>query len=431
MIERYTLPQMENLWSDQNKYQIWLLLELLVCEALAHLGQIPKKAVYQIKKKAKFDLKKIEKIEKKTRHDFLAFLTNLAENVGENSEYIHLGLTSYDIEDTALSFILREAGEIILKDLKNLCSEIKKKAFRYKFTPIMGRTHGVHAEPTTLGHKFALWYSEIIRNIERLNKAIDMISVGKISGAVGNYANINPQVERYVCRKLKLKPADSSSQILQRDRHAEFVTTLAIISSSIEKFSTEIRNLQRTEILELEEGFFKGQKGSSAMPHKRNPITCERLSGLSRIVRSYALASLENINLWHERDITNSSVERVILPDSTILVDYMVVKFTRIVENLLVYPENMLKNIETTKGLVFSQRLLLKLTEKIGARDFAYQIVQSDAMKAWQKKEDFKKLVKNDRRIKKYLSKKEIEDCFDLSYYTKNVNYIFKRVFGR
>ncbi|KPL02497.1 MAG: adenylosuccinate lyase [candidate division Zixibacteria bacterium SM23_73_2] len=431
MIERYTLPQMRDLWSEQTKFKTWLKIEILVCEALSQSGQIPKRAVDQIKKKARFDLKRIEQIEQKTRHDFLAFLTSVSENVGKNSEYIHLGLTSYDIEDTALAFILKQAGEVILKDLKNLSFSVKKKAFKYKLTPIMGRTHGVHAEPTTLGHKFALWYSEIQRNIDRLKKAIDIISTGKISGAVGNYANTPPEVERYVCKKLKLKPAKVSSQILQRDRHAEFLTTLAIIAGSIEKFSTEIRNLQRTEILELEEGFSKGQKGSSAMPHKRNPITCERLSGLSRTVRSYALASLENINLWHERDITNSSVERIILPDSTTLVDYMVVKFTRIVENLSVYPENMLLNIEKTKGLVFSQRLLLKLTEKMGSREKAYQIVQSNAMIAWEKKEDFKKLIKADKRIKKYLSSEEIESCFDLGYFTKGTSYIFKRVFGR
>jgi len=430
MIERYTLPQMRDLWSEQTKFQTWLLIEVLVCEALAHLGQIPKKAVEQIKGSAKFDLKEILKIEQKTRHDFLAFLTNVADNVGKNSEYIHLGLTSYDVEDTALSLLLREAGQIILKDLKNLCSAIKMKAIEHKLTPIMGRTHGVHAEPTTLGHKFALWYSEIGRNIKRLERAVDVISVGKISGSVGNYAHTPPEVERYVCKKLKLKPASASSQIVQRDRHAEFVTTLAIIAGSIEKFSTEIRNLQRTEILELEEGFLKGQMGSSSMPHKRNPITCERLSGLSRTVRSYALASLENINLWHERDISNSSVERIILPDSTTLVDYMVVKFTQIVENLSVYPENMLLNIEKTKGLVFSQILLLKLTEKIGSREKAHRIVQSKAMKAWQEKKDFKKLVKNDPAIKKYLSSNQIEKCFDLSYYTKNVDHIFKRVFG-
>lgn len=430
MIERYTLPQMKNLWSDENKYAKWLEIELLVCEAQAQLGNIPKKAVPQIKKKAKFDPQRILKIEEKTKHDLLAFLTNLAENVGNESKYIHLGLTSYDVVDTALSLLLRDAGEIILADLKKLSFAIKKKAFKYKDTPIMGRTHGVHAEPTTLGLKFALWYSEVERDIDRLKRAIENISYGKISGAVGNYAHIDPKVEVYVCKKLNLKPAQISSQILQRDRHAEFITILAIIAGSLEKFATEIRNLQRTEILEMEEGFAKGQKGSSAMPHKRNPIICERLCGMARIVRSNALASLENICLWHERDLTNSSVERIILPDSTSLLDYMLVQFTKILENLLVYPENMLKNIDKTKGLVFSQRLLLKLTEKTPTREKAYELVQSNAMRAWEKGENFKKLVLEDKKIREYLSEKEIEGCFDLGFYTKRVDYIFKRVFG-
>ena len=431
MIERYTLPRMKNLWSDENKYAKWLEIELLVCEAQAQLGSIPKKAVPQIKKKAKFDPQRITEIEEKTKHDLLAFLTNVAENVGEESKYIHLGLTSYDVVDTALSLLLKDAGEIILDDLKRLSLAIKKKAFKYKDTPIMGRTHGVHAEPTTLGLKFALWYSEVQRDIDRLKSAIENISYGKISGAVGNYAHIDPKVEVYVCKKLNLKPAQISSQILQRDRHAEFLTTLAIIAGSLEKFATEIRNLQRTEILEMEEGFAKGQKGSSAMPHKRNPITCERLCGMARIVRSNALASLENICLWHERDITNSSVERIILPDSTFLLDYMIVQFTQILENLLVYPENMLKNIDKTKGLVFSQRLLLKLTEKTSTREKAYELVQSNAMRAWEKGEDFKKLVLEDKKTREYLSKAQIEECFDLGFYTKRVDYIFKRVFGK
>jgi adenylosuccinate lyase len=431
MIERYTLPRMKNLWSDENKYQKWLLIELLVCEAQAQLGNIPKKVVPQIKKKAKFDPKRILEIEEKTKHDLLAFLTNVAENVREESKYIHLGLTSYDVVDTALSLLLKDAGEIILEDLEGLSLAIKKKAFKYKDTPMMGRTHGVHAEPTTLGLKFALWYTEVERDIDRLKRAIENVSYGKISGAVGNYAHIDPKVEVYVCKKLNLKPAQISSQILQRDRHAEFVSTLAIIAGSIEKFATEIRNLQRTEILEMEEGFAKGQKGSSAMPHKRNPITCERLCGMARIVRSNALASLENITLWHERDITNSSVERIILPDSTSLLDYMIVQFTNILENLLVYPENMLKNIDKTKGLVFSQRLLLKLTERTSTREKAYELVQSNAMRACEKGEDFKKLVLEDKKIREYLSIVQIEECFDLWFYTRRVDYIFKRVFGK
>ncbi len=429
MIPRYTLPGMGELWSQENKYRKWLEVELLACEANAALGKIPKSALAKIKKKAKFDSGRIEKIEQKTRHDLLAFVTNVGEYVGPESKYIHLGLTSYDVVDTALSVLLREAGEIILADLRDLSQEIKKKALKYKYAPMMGRTHGVHAEPITLGLKFALWYAETERNIQRFKRAIETISVGKISGSVGNYAHVDPQVEKYVCKKLKLKPASVSSQILQRDRHAEFLTTLAIIGSSIEKFATEIRNLQRTEILEMEEGFAKGQKGSSSMPHKRNPITCERLSGLARVVRGYALSSLENIALWHERDLTDSSVERVILPDSTTLVDYMLIKFTHILKNLSVYPENMLKNIEKTKGLIFSQRVLMKLTPTIG-KVKAYQVVQSNAMKAWNTDKGFMELLRQDKRLTKILSEKELEDCFDLKYYLKFVDYIFKRVFG-
>jgi adenylosuccinate lyase len=428
MIPRYTLSRMRDLWSDQNKYQKWLEVELLACEANVALGKVPGSALTKIKKRAKFDPRRIEEIEKKTRHDLLSFVTNVGEYVGEESKYIHMGLTSYDVVDTALSVLLREAGLIILTDLKNLNQEIKRKAKKYKYTPMIGRTHGVHAEPITLGFKFALWYSEMERNVGRLKKAIETISVGRISGSVGNYAHVDPRVERYVCKKLKLKPASISSQILQRDRHAEFLTTLAIIASSIEKFATEIRNLQRTEILELEEGFTKDQKGSSSMPHKRNPITCERLSGLARVVRAYALASLENINLWHERDLTDSSVERVILPDSTSLVNYMLVNFTLILKNLSVYPQNMLKNIKKTKGLVFSQKVLLKLTPKIG-KEKAYQVVQSNAMKAWNTDKNFKDLLKQDRRLEGVLTEKEIEECFDLKYYLRNVDYIFKRVF--
>lgn len=428
MIPRYTLSRMRDLWSEENRYQKWLEVELLACEANANLGKVPRSALARIKKKAKFDPRRIEKIEGKIRHDLLAFLTNVGEYVGEESKYLHMGLTSYDVVDTALSVLLRETGEIILSDLKKLNQEIKRKALKYKYTPIMGRTHGVHAEPITLGLKFALWYSETQRNINRLIKAIEAISAGKISGSVGNYAHVDPRVERYVCKKLKLKPASVSSQILQRDRHAEFLTALAIIASSIEKFATEIRNLQRTEILELEEGFAKGQKGSSSMPHKRNPMTCERLSGLARVVRANALAGLENISLWHERDLTNSSVERVIFPDSTSLVDYMLVNFIRILKNLFVHPENMLKNLKKTKGLVFSQRVLLKLTQKM-EKERAFEIVQFHAMKAWNTDRNFKDLLKQDKRLKGILTEKELEDCFDLKYYLKNVDYIFKRVF--
>jgi adenylosuccinate lyase len=431
MIERYTTPKMKFLWSDHNRFQKWLDIELLACEAQANLGIIPKTALPKIKKKAKFDVERIAQIEEKTKHDVVAFLTNLAENIGKEAKYVHYGMTSSDILDTSLSLLMREAGEVILQDLDNLSLSLKEKAFEFKHTPMIGRTHGVHAEPITLGLKFALWYAEVQRNIERLKRAIETISVGKTSGAVGSFSNLDPRVEEYVCKKLELKPAPISSQIIQRDRHAEFMTALAIIASSIEKFATEIRSLQRTEILELEEGFAKGQKGSSAMPHKRNPITCERLCGLARLVRTNGQAALENISLWHERDISHSSVERVIIPDSTILVDYMLTQFARIIENLLVYPDNMRKNLEKTGGMIFSGRLLLELSKKAPSKEDAYLIVQDNAMKAWNKNENFKDLIKNDKKVKEYLSEKEIEECFSLDYYLRNVDYIFKRVFGQ
>jgi len=360
----------------------------------------------------------------------VAFLTNLAENIGNEAKYVHYGMTSSDILDTSLSLLMREAGEVILQDLESLEMSLKKKAFEFRRTPMIGRTHGVHAEPITLGLKFALWYAEVRRDKERLKRAIETISVGKISGAVGTFSNLDPKVEEYVCKRLKLKPAPVSSQIIQRDRHAEFMTALAIISGSIEKFATEIRSLQRTEILELEEGFAKGQKGSSAMPHKRNPITCERLCGLARLVRTNAQASLENMALWHERDISHSSVERVIIPDSTILVDYMLSKFCRIMENLIVYPENMKRNLEKTRGMIFSGRLLLELSKRASSKEEAYQIVQDNAMKAWNQNESFSDLIRNDKRVKKYLTGEETEECFSLLYYLRNVDYIFKRVFG-
>ena len=429
MIERYTTPRMKDLWSDQNKFQKWLDIEILACEAMVNLGIIPKSALAKIKKKAKFDVKRISQIEEKTKHDVIAFLTNVAENVGEASRYVHFGLTSSDILDTSLSVLMREAGLLILEDLQKVAKIIRKRAFQFKHTPMMGRTHGVHAEPITLGLKFTLWFTEVRRHVERLKASIKTISVGKISGAVGTFSNLDPKVEQYVCRKLKIKPAPISTQIVQRDRHAEFLCTLALIAGSIEKFATEIRNLQRTEILELEEGFSKGQKGSSIMPHKRNPITCERLCGLARLVRTNAEASMENMALWHERDISHSSVERVIIPDSTILVDYMLVQFNRVMENLLVYPENMMANLNKTRGMIFSGRLLLELGQKTPSKDLAYRIVQDNAMKAWKENGNFKELIQKDRRVTKYLSKHRIEECFDLNYYLRNVNYIFRRVF--
>jgi len=429
MIERYTTPRMKDLWSDRNRFQKWLDIEILACEAMAGLGVIPKSAVRTIKRKAKFDVKRILQIEEKTKHDVIAFVTNVAENIGEQGKYIHFGMTSSDILDTSLSVLMKEAGLVILEDLQVTAKIIRKRALQHKHTPMMGRTHGVHAEPITLGLKFALWFSEVTRHMERLKRSIDTISVGKISGAVGTFPYLNPRVERYVCRKLKIKPAPISSQIVQRDRHAEFLSTLALIAASIEKVATEIRSLQRTEILELEEGFSKGQKGSSIMPHKRNPITCERLCGLARLIRTNALASMENVALWHERDISHSSVERVIIPDSTILVDYMLVQFNRVMENLLVYPENMMANLDKTKGMIFSGRLLLELGRKTKSKEEAYRIVQENAMKAWKEKANFRDLILADRRVLKLLSKKEIEACFDLERSLGNVNYIFRRVF--
>lgn len=430
MIERYTLPRMKVLWSEENKLSQWLKVELLACEAQAQLGNLPSRALEKIKKNARFDLNRVKEIEKETKHDLVAFLQNLAENVGEESKYIHYGLTSYDVEDTALSLLLKQAGEIILEDLEHLSSVIKGKALLYKYTPIIGRTHGVHAEPTTWGLKMALWYEEIQRNISRMKSAVESVAVGKLSGAVGNFAHIDPQVEEYVCKKLNLKPAKVSTQILQRDRHAFYLSVLAIIASSIEKFALEIRNLQRTEILEVEESFGNGQKGSSAMPHKRNPMTCERLCGLSRLIRGNLMAALENVVLWHERDITHSSVERIILPDTTTIVDYMLVTAKDILEGLIVYPENMLKNINLTGGVIFSQRVLLRLTEKAPTREEAYEIVQSLAMQSWDKKKDFSALLKKDKRVQKYLTVEEIDSCFDIGFYTKKVDIIFQRVFG-
>ena len=420
---------MKFLWSDQNRYAKWLEIEILACEAMAHLRIIPSAAVSRIRRKAKFEVKRINQIEEKTKHDVIAFLTNVAEHVGPDSKYIHSGMTSSDVLDTSLSLLMREAGEVISKDLHKSSVLVRKKAIKYRHTPMIGRTHGIHAEPMTLGLKFALWYAEINRDLERLKRAIDIVSVGKISGAVGTFSNLNPRVEEYVCHKLRLKPAPISSQIIQRDRHAEYMTTLAIIAGSIEKFATEIRSLQRTEILEMEEGFSQGQKGSSAMPHKRNPITCERLCGLARLVRANAQAALENMALWHERDISHSSVERVIIPDSTILVDYMLIQFNRTMENLIVYPDNMMRNLNKTGGMIFSGRLLMALSQKTSTKEEAYRIVQENAMLAWTENKNFKELIRNDKKVRKYLNEKDIEECFDLNYYLRNVDHIFKRVF--
>jgi adenylosuccinate lyase len=419
---------MGKIWTDEFKYSTWLKIEILACEARAEMGEIPKKDVGVIRTKAKFDVKRILKIEETTQHDVIAFLTNVAEYVGPESRHIHYGMTSSDILDTTLSYQMKKAGELLIEDLRKLKDELKQKALKHKRTICVGRTHGIHAEPTTLGLKFALWFEETKRNIKRLENAIDSISVGQISGAVGTFDHLSPKVEEYVCNKMELKPASISTQVIQRDRHAEYLSTLAVIGGTLEKIATEIRHLQRTEVLEAEEFFAKGQKGSSAMPHKRNPIVCERIAGLSRILRGNAIAGLENITLWHERDITHSSVERVIIPDSCILLDYMSAKMTAIIKNLAVYPENMIKNLNLTRGLIFSQKVLLRITEKGATREDAYKIVQTSAMKVWANKNtNLKEELLTNSKVKKYLTKKEIEEIFDYSKMLKNVDYIFAR----
>jgi len=429
VIPRYTREKMGALWSEDYKYQTWLQVEILACEAWAELGEIPRAAAQEIKERARIDMKRIEEIERETKHDVAAFVNQLEETVGEAGKYIHFGLTSYDIVDTALSLRLREAAGIIIADIDDLMEAIKEKAFTHKETIMIGRTHGVHAEPITFGLKMALWYEEMRRHRERMERARDTISVGKLSGAVGTFANAPPAVEEYVCKKLGLKPAPVSSQIIQRDRHAELFTALALLASSIEKFAVEIRHLQRTEVLEAEEPFAEGQKGSSAMPHKRNPIGTENLSGLARLVRTNSLAAMENIPLWHERDISHSSVERIIAPDSTILADYMLARLTQIIKGLVVYPERMKKNLDLTRGLISSQQLLSLLIRKGIARKDAYQWVQRNAMQAWKQGEDFLRLVRADADIAQALSDKEIKEAFDLNIHLKYINDIYKRVF--
>jgi len=428
MIQRYSRPEISAIWTDENRFKIWLDIEILAVEAHVKLGRVPQEALDIIKKKANFDTKRILEIEETVKHDVIAFLTNVAEYVGEPARYIHLGMTSSDILDTALSVQLKQAGEIILKALEKLKDTIAIRAKEHKYSICIGRTHGIHAEPTTFGLKMALWYEETRRNIKRFKAALENISYGKISGAVGNYQHIDPFVEKYVMEKLGLKPDPISTQIVQRDRHAEYLCTLAIIASSLDKFATEIRHLQKTEVYEAEEYFSKGQKGSSAMPHKRNPITCERVSGLARLLRANAQVALENIALWHERDISHSSVERIILPDSTIAMDYMLYIFTNIVEKMFVYPEKMLKNLNITGGLFFSEGILLSLASKGLSREESYKLVQRNAMKVWEEGADFKQQILSDPDIGKYLSEKEINDIFDLKKCTRNVDVIFERL---
>jgi adenylosuccinate lyase len=420
---------MNSIWQNKAKYDTWLKVEIAVCEARQELGLLKRKDLDYIKKNAKYSIDRINEIENITRHDVLAFTTNVGEYLGEYSRYFHQGLTSSDILDTSLSILLKKSSKIISSDLEKIINKLKILAQEHKNTIMIGRTHGVHAEPITFGFKLALWYSEMTRNLNRLKLAEKEISYGKISGAVGNYAHIDPQLEDRVCKKLGLKSTDISSQIIQRDRHAYFVNVLAIIASSLEKFTTEIRSLQRTEIMELEESFAPGQKGSSAMPHKKNPVICERICGLSRVLRGYAVSALENNNLWHERDISNSSVERIIIPDSTILIDYMLNRFYFVLDTLKVNQHNMKKNLNLTKGLVFSQRIMLALTDKGLSREKAYKLVQDKALESWKRNKDFKELIINDKKIKKYISIDEIEKCFDYQYFLRNMDFIYRKVF--
>ncbi|MFQ5432785.1 MAG: adenylosuccinate lyase [Nitrospinota bacterium] len=430
MIDRYSRKEMKELWSLQNKFDVWLEVEILACEAQCELGNIPEKALATIKEKAAFSVQRIDELEKELKHDVIAFLTSVAENIGPESRYIHMGLTSSDVGDTALCVLLKRAGGMILEKLDGLLEVLKKRAHEHKTTVCMGRTHGVHAEPTTFGLKLALWHSEMMRNRARLLAAIDTISVGAISGAVGTHAHLPTEVEKYVCNKLGLEAADISTQVIQRDRHAEFMSVLAVIASGIDRIALEIRHLQRTELREAEEFFSEGQKGSSAMPHKRNPVTCEQLCGLARVVRGNLQAALENVPLWHERDISHSSVERIILPDSTTLVHHMLHKCANVIGGLLVYPERMKKNIDCSHGLFYSQRVLLALTESGLTREDAYAMVQKLAMRSWKEERPFRELVAADKGITDRLGKEAIEELFDLNYYLRKVDEIFSRVFS-
>lgn len=427
MIERYSLPEMKRIWEEENKFRIMRDIEVLVCEALSRQKKIPYSSYQRIKRKAKFDIKTIKKLERKTHHDIVAFVTNLAQNLGKDAQYLHLGLTSSDLLDTSLSIQLRQAADILIEDLSRLLKTLARKAKKYKDTVCIGRTHGIHAEPITLGLKFALWYDETKRNMMRLTSVYRNLAFGKISGAVGTYANTEPRIEGYVLRKLNLKPI-ASTQIISRDIYAEFMLILSLIAASLEKFATEIRHLQRTEVREVEEPFVRGQKGSSAMPHKRNPVICERICGLARILRSNALGALENIALWHERDISHSSAERIILPDSCLALDYMLNKFIEVIQGILVYPENMLANLVNTRGLIFSQRVMLELMQKGLKRTSAYDLVQRCAMKSYQNKQDFKEALLNDKAALRHLDARELDRIFNLNYYLRHVNKIFRKV---
>lgn len=431
MIPRYTLPEMAAIWEPENKFKIWLKIEILACEALAKKREIPKSALKDIQTKSRFNVERIDEIEREVKHDVIAFLTCVAEHVGESARYMHMGMTSSDVLDTALAVQLKQSSSLILKELSVFKHVLERQAKKYKLTPIIGRSHGIHAEPLTFGLKVANWYEEIKRNIDRLKRARQGIAYGQISGAVGTFASIDPDVEEYVCSKLGLKSAPVSSQVIQRDRHAEFFATLAILAGTIDKIATEIRHLQRTEVLEVEEFFSSGQKGSSAMPHKRNPVVSEQMCGLARVVRANAFAAMENMPLWHERDISHSSVERVIGPDSTILIHYMLKKMTSMMDRLIVYPENMMRNLEKTGGLIFSQSVLLALVRKGITREEAYKLVQKNAMQSWDQGKDFLTLLKKDKGIRKLLSAGEIDQAFKIKTQFRNIDRIFKRVFKK
>ncbi|GAB0170904.1 adenylosuccinate lyase [Lysinibacillus sp. CTST325] len=428
MIERYTRPEMGAIWTEQNKYQAWLEVEILACEAWAEIGDIPKEDVAKIRENASFDVNRILEIEKETRHDVVAFTRAVSETLGEERKWVHYGLTSTDVVDTALSYIIKQANDILRKDIVNFIDIIAAKAKEHKHTVMMGRTHGVHAEPTTFGLKLGLWYEEMKRNLERFDAAAKVIETGKMSGAVGTYANIDPKVEQYVCDKLGLTASPISTQTLQRDRHAQYLGALALIATSIEKFATEIRGLQKSETREVEEAFAKGQKGSSAMPHKRNPIGSENMVGMSRLMRGYMVTAYENVALWHERDISHSSAERVILPDATITLNYMLNRFGNIVKNLTVFPENMKRNMGRTFGLIYSQRILLALIDKGLVREEAYDTVQPLAMQAWDEQVQFRTLVDGSEKITSYLTKEELDECFDYNYHLQHVDMIFERL---
>ncbi len=429
MIARYTLPEMAAIWSLENKFQKWLDVEIAVCEVHAEDGTIPVAAVEEIKAKAKFTVERINEIEKTTDHDVIAFTTNLAENIGESARFVHYGLTSSDVVDTANALLLKESCDVLLSKVDAMLPILERRAYEFKDTPQMGRTHGIHAEPTSFGLVWALWYAEMTRNRERLERAKETIGVGKISGAVGAFAHLSPDVEERVCQRLGIKAAEVSTQVIQRDRYAEYLSVLAIIASTLEKVALQVRHWQRTEVREAQEAFKKGQKGSSAMPHKRNPILSERICGMARTVRANSIVGLENVALWHERDISHSSAERIVLPDSSATLDYMLAKATSLLDTLVVYPENMLKNIELTRGLTFSGQLMLALTQKGVSREDAYVYTQRNAMKVWDEGGDYKELVMNDADVSSRLSPEEIARVFDLKHYLRNVDRVFERVF--